>query len=282
MFRRFGSSWGRLIARSASPSGDRSTKLIDDLEQGRAIPDDLVDAVLNEEIGDDVAGAIFDAIRRDGDAMRELEETEYAIDALKGATPGAPDLSSQILQGVDRKSGLLSSRAVRSVFHWRTAAVLGLIAGAAALFSAHRMLPEGAQFSTDPAPIRDLVRLVPTEGFSQPVLFSDVDNLSIGEQFYAVATVGAGADTPVCSDGDDSFVESCCPYSQLLLATSPATLAMDWIEDASALTADFAACGICPIADEGSGYETVRGRFIGEGAVEDASGSGRGVRVFKR
>lgn len=161
----FASLWGRLTSRGDAISargGAPDDDVLADLEAGRAIPDDLVDAFLDGEVPPERQGALFSALRSDVDAHIRLDQTEQAIDALRSAdTP--PDFTARILSEVHRRRGLLDRSGLRRVWATRWALAACVVIAAAGVFIVRRSAPDDLALVPAPAPIRDLAKTIPQE-----------------------------------------------------------------------------------------------------------------------
>ncbi len=120
------------------------------------IPDHLVDRFFDRELTRAESASLFEALRSDPAAAREIVGTQRAIDALRQPLK-TPDLSRSILARVDRHSPLLTRRSVRHVRVGRlvsAACLLLIIAGA---FIAQRTHPQVVNLGGErPAPVADL------------------------------------------------------------------------------------------------------------------------------
>lgn len=227
----FKQQWGMLRGRignqSVAAAGDVHT-LVSDLESGNAIPDDLIDAVLNGEISPESTGPIFNALRREPGAMDELDRTEYTIDALKGSHTGAPDLSGQILGAVNQRRGLLNRTALKRVWMWRGLAAAAIVLSIAGVFVAERLSPDQGALDTQPSPLFELVGQAAAANADRPVyLFSDPLNIEAQVSLVAARTPPVSA-ASLCSKR--GAATTWCPYRGLLPAAGPASVTARWVQ----------------------------------------------------
>lgn len=285
----FSQQWGLIRGSagdaSAQPAGEADA-LVSDLEAGKAIPDDLIDAVLNGEIAPERSGPLFSALRREPGAMDDLDQTEYTINALKGADSGAPDLANQILGAVHQRRGLLNASSLRRVWMLRglsAAAVVLMIAG---VFVAERLGPDEGVLDNQPTPLFGLVGSVATSEPDRPsYLFSDPMNLEAQVQKVAAIAPQISAES-LCSKRDSA--STWCPYRGLLPAAGPASVTARWVQIVSQeWTAP--SCEMMrerklhrPVSD--GSYSTLR-TFYRDGASEadeEQDAATRGDSIFKR
>ena len=128
-----------------------------------AIPEELVDAMLDGEVPQQRAAEIRGVIRSDSEASARLRDTDRILDLLKhtpASTP-APDLSGAILSQVDRRRRFLGSSGLRTLVATRYAVAASLLIGAAIGFMAHRAMPEIPLVARGPAPVKRIVESVP-------------------------------------------------------------------------------------------------------------------------
>jgi len=213
----------RLIERESCGDG---AHLVDELERGMAIPDDLIDAVLNDEVASESSGAVFAALRREPGAMEELEQTEYTIDALKSAGPGKSprDLTSAILGKVDAHQPLLNSRRMKLVWIWRTAAVAAVVLLAAGLFVVQRVSPASVTMTNDSMPLSALMQSMPDEPTTRLVAQQGKDDFRA--RLEAVRSQGmklTEAPSTACRR------KRCCPYQRVLAPTATHLIAVQWM-----------------------------------------------------
>lgn len=133
-----------------------------------AIPDELIDALLDGEDGSFDESAFRAAFRRDEQAQARLDSTQRALDALRATPSGrddapVPDLTASILGEVDRRRGLFGVRGLRLVAVARIAIAAAVLLAGIGLFVAHRMAPETVTLTPRVTPISDVVRSVPAE-----------------------------------------------------------------------------------------------------------------------
>lgn len=144
---------------SSGPSDD------DLFDMSGAIPDDLVDAMLDGEVPSKKIAEIRGLIRTDAQAERRLNKTNEILDLLKHTKTAAqaPDLTGAIMARVERERSLMSWRGLRRVVSVRyaAAAVLAMMIGGA--FMAQRQSPQSFTLVSRPAPINDLVSAVPQQ-----------------------------------------------------------------------------------------------------------------------
>lgn len=117
--------------------------------------EEWVDELLDRRADDPESRAIFDRLRADLDACRELASLKRATDALRH-TPVAPDLTSDILYCVDRRRRFLPARVRRMVTVGRVAVAAGVIFAIGVTAIARRHAPELA-FTPEPSHLSTLV-----------------------------------------------------------------------------------------------------------------------------
>lgn len=163
----FGNFWrhlsspGRPVGHSL---GDQTPDILADLDAGRAIPGDLVDALLDDDAPSPRRLDYFAALRHLPEAHDEFDGAESALDALRDASGApVPDLTGRILSEVHRRKGLLDGRGLRRVSLARWLAAACFVLSAAGLFLIRRAAPEATNFTPTPAPLHDLARSLPAE-----------------------------------------------------------------------------------------------------------------------
>lgn len=259
----FVKQWGAMFSRDASRAPIDSPSIVDDFDAGQAIPDDLVDAILNEEVEGDESARVFDRLRREPGAMRTLEETEYSIDALKGARPSSPDLSSHILGEVDRRKGLFDRHGLRRVWLWRGLAITGVVLAVAGVFLAERMTPADVNLTGDPAPLSDLLSALPEERTqSTAYAFSDLRQFEDVSQPVLVRAEATTDETGGCPLGGERENRCWCPYQNMLPAGGPTSLTASWVTLVAAESPPVRRCTLerdAAIKAQGAGgFSTVR------------------------
>ncbi|MCW5776147.1 MAG: sigma-70 family RNA polymerase sigma factor [Phycisphaeraceae bacterium] len=137
-------------------SGRGGMALTEDRPQpDRRSHDEWVDELLDRRADDPEARAMFDRLRTDLDACRELASLKRAADALR-RSPSAPDLTADILRGVDRRRRFLPSRLRRMVTLGRVAVAAGVVFAIGVTSLARRHVPELA-FTPEPTHLSTLV-----------------------------------------------------------------------------------------------------------------------------
>lgn len=127
------------------------------------IPEDIVDAFFDGELERDRSAELFESLRNDPEAAKDIAWTMRAIDALRRPV-ASPDLRGRILARAGlARGGWVHRRERRWVTGGRIAAAV-LVVGAVALgFTAQRLAPPGLVTGQEPAPLVELARSVPTE-----------------------------------------------------------------------------------------------------------------------
>lgn len=226
------SLWTRLfsrLSRSARASGAAETPragasaedgVIDDFLSGPAIPDDLVDAVLDGEVSAERAGEAMAALRRSADARRRLSSTRRIVDQLQAdrAAAAFPDFSGSILKEVDRRKGLMDRRGMRRVTGWRIAAGFGLVALAAAGFFAQRVSPGTLNLAAKPAPLGELAQSVPVE--TAGVVSNMREAVIEIRRLMSPGTNEPGMMQVTANVGSDPFVAQSMPLHAVSLGTA--------------------------------------------------------------
>lgn len=130
-----------------------------------AIPDDLVDQMLDGEVDPRVERQVLGAIGRDRDASKRLDATERVLQTLKACDREmeCPDFSSRVLAQVASRSGLFSTSGFRRMLAYRYAAAASILLAIGGLFVAQRMAPETVRLTPQAAPVSRLVHSVPVE-----------------------------------------------------------------------------------------------------------------------
>lgn len=261
---------------------NRGASLVERVEAGRALPDDLIDAVLNEEIPTEESGPIYGALRREPNLMDELDRTEYVLDALKRASGGDPDLAGRILGEVHKRRGLLDRRGLRRVWVWRGIAAAGVVLAIASVLLIERISGNDTGLTAGPAPLSELLEKVPTARTTGAnYLFSDAEQLT--ERVVPVVSTASPAEAPTvaCS------ASACwCPYRNLLSAAGPQGLMSRWITLVAQETPRPPACTSAlrdaPGGETTSGYGSLKVLY---GEDDRSASSGvipSGERLYKR
>ncbi|HRQ71524.1 MAG TPA: hypothetical protein PLU35_00680 [Phycisphaerales bacterium] len=123
--------------------------------------EEWVDELLDRRADDPESRAIFDRLRTDLDACRELASLKRATDALR-RTPSAPDLTADILHSIDRRRRFLPARLRRMVTVGRVAVAAGVVFAIGVTAIARRHTPELA-FTPEPSHLSTLVASSTTE-----------------------------------------------------------------------------------------------------------------------
>lgn len=127
----------------------------DGRQPDRRSHDEWVDELLDRRADDPEARAIFDRLRADLDACRELASLKRATDALR-RTPTAPDFTTDILHTVDRRRRFLPARLRRMVTVGRVAVAAGVVFAIGVTAIARRHAPDLA-FTPEPSHLSTLV-----------------------------------------------------------------------------------------------------------------------------
>ncbi len=224
--------WNRWISRrgmTPSDLGHSAGEILADIDAGRAIPQDIVDALLDDEASATLRSAYFAVLRAQPTTQAELDDSEMAIDALRDAphTP-APDLAGRILSEVDRRKGLLDRRALRRVSLARWSVAACLVLSAAGFFTLRRAAPEATNLLPTPAPLRDLARSLPAE--ANGALISARSALEL-VRFTQSALASA---EQACAKRSDSTCDPRCRISRCSVVTAPVTdhglVLASWLE----------------------------------------------------
>jgi len=127
----------------------------DHRQPDRRSREEWVDEFLDRRADDPEARAIFDRLRTDLDACRELASLKRATDALRWQ-PSAPDLAADILHSVHRRRRFLPARLRRMVTVGRVAVAAGVVFAIGVTALARRHGPDLA-FTPEPSHISTLV-----------------------------------------------------------------------------------------------------------------------------
>lgn len=127
----------------------------DDFGAGR-VPDDLIDAILDGEVGREDSKALFAKLSADPEAAGDLNATRRAIGALREPVRG-PDFTDRVLQTVGQKrGGWLSGRDRRLVTFGRIAAGIAVVALIGGMYAMERARPGTLDVSGQPRAVAGL------------------------------------------------------------------------------------------------------------------------------
>lgn len=130
-----------------------------------AIPDELVDRMLDGEVDPIKSREVLGAIRADRDACERLDSTGRILRSLKQDRKAieCPDFSVRVLARVSARSGLFSKAGFGRMLAYRYAAAATLLVAIGGVFVGQRMAPEAARLSPQPTPLTRVVEAMPTE-----------------------------------------------------------------------------------------------------------------------
>jgi hypothetical protein len=100
----------------------------------------------------DVRDHLFETLEHDPGAAHEAARTQRVLSLLAGPVPG-PDLSSPILDRLERSGVIVSRRTRRSVTMWRAAAVVALGGAAVTIAMIQRTAPDAVGIRSPGAPL---------------------------------------------------------------------------------------------------------------------------------
>lgn len=127
----------------------------DDIGAGR-VPDDLIDAILDGEVGREDTKALFAKLSADPEAAGDLNATRRAIGALREPVR-APDFTDRVLQTVGQKrGGWLSGRDRRLISFGRIAAGIAVVALIGGMYAMERARPGTLDVSGQPKAVAGL------------------------------------------------------------------------------------------------------------------------------
>lgn len=127
----------------------------DDFGPGR-VPDDLIDAILDGEVGPSDSKALFEQLRRNPDASGDLNATRRAIGALRQPLE-TPDFADRVLETVGTKrGGWLSGRDRRRIGFGRVAAAAAVVALIGGMYAFERARPGALDLSDRPSAVAGL------------------------------------------------------------------------------------------------------------------------------
>lgn len=116
-------------------------------------PDELIDAFFDREAG---GADLSDALKRSAPAAGRVERIQSMLDELRRPTRSR-DLSASILAEVGRRRPWLPASMRRFVTGGRLAAAACFLLFVGGAFYAQRIAPDSVRFTTEPAPLTDLV-----------------------------------------------------------------------------------------------------------------------------
>ncbi len=233
----FSSLWGRWTTRRDSSAANfvsQPEDVIAEFESGMAIPDDLVDAFLDGDVGPERQSALFAALRSEPESHARLDELEHMIDTMReGAAP--PDLTGRILGEVHRRRPLLDCRGLRraSLARWAMAACV--ILAATAFFMVRRAAPEATSLTPAIAPIGELAKSLPSG--SSGAFFAARSAAMESVRLINPEPAPAGP----CSDSQMANCNTHCQVSCLMVVTAPVLdtrlLLTSWLESVEDIAA---------------------------------------------
>lgn len=130
-----------------------------------AIPDDLVDRMLDGEVDPIKSREVLGAIRADREASQRLDSSNRILRSLKQdrKSIACPDFSARVLARVSAHSGLFSKTGFSRMLAYRYAAAATLLLAIGGVFVAQRVAPEAVRLSPEPTPLTRVVEAMPTE-----------------------------------------------------------------------------------------------------------------------
>lgn len=117
----------------------------------------LIQAILDAPVTDPTRRELLGAIRRDPNAMTELQRSVSPLAELRRPVE-APDLSGKILHAADRRRRFLPRRLRKFVDGGRIATAAGLLLVVAVLATIQRTWPEATTLVAEPRPLTDATR----------------------------------------------------------------------------------------------------------------------------
>lgn len=127
------------------------------------VPDHMVDRFFDRELTRAESAKLFDSLRADPEAARDLVQTQRALDALRRPVQ-TPDLSRAILAKVNGRTPLLTRRGVRHIRVGRLVSAAALVAVIAGAFVIQRQHPQIVHIGgTDLAPIAEIAMCMPAD-----------------------------------------------------------------------------------------------------------------------
>ncbi len=190
-----------------SPAG--KPPLPPEVQADGAIPDDLVDHMLDGEVDPQRARELFGLIRRDREASKRFDATQGILRTLRASDneTECPDFSARVLARVASRSGLFSASGFRAMLAYRYAAAAAVLLAIGGVFVAQRLAPEAVRLTPQQTPVSRLVQSVPTETAG---MFSGVRSVLTS----LVGTVPSPAPSPLavrrlCEMSDDHSGSIC-------------------------------------------------------------------------
>ncbi|MFI4897829.1 MAG: hypothetical protein ACIARR_08385 [Phycisphaerales bacterium JB059] len=119
------------------------------------IPDALIDALFDRELSPDARRDVFDAVRHDAHARREIEGAAEALAALRDQ-PVAPDLTDRILARADARRRFLPKRLRRFTRATRLGASGALLIALLGVAAAQRAWPDRLALAPLDTPLADV------------------------------------------------------------------------------------------------------------------------------
>ncbi|HVZ94854.1 MAG TPA: hypothetical protein VG797_10125 [Phycisphaerales bacterium] len=133
-----------------------------DPETGARIPDELTDAILDDDISRAESQRLFRSLAGRPHEARDVAETERALEALRRPVD-CPDFTKRVLAQVDHHRRWLAPGGLRRVSIMRIAATVGLLAIVAGGYVTQRIAPAAITLADRPAPVSDLAASVSRE-----------------------------------------------------------------------------------------------------------------------